>query len=134
MTFEIALENFLKSKSSITDIVGPRIFNRRMPREPYENVYPCIVYFKISSNENDIVRNYEERLVQFSCFGTSPADTIGLEIALRTVLSKYQGIWTDDTNSYKIIISLFHDSRDLYDNDTDLHHNAVDFLIKFTEV
>jgi hypothetical protein len=94
---EAGLVSLLKSDSSISTIVGSRIYPVIVPATAS---YPCLSYHTMSKPPEVNLDNsaQETARIQIDCWGTSYASVKTLQAALHTLLDGYQGICPDNTD------------------------------------
>ena len=99
--FEDGFYVYLQTKSSITNLVGTRIYPLRMPQRSAssDTVYPCITYQRISSRpvkHMTAAAPLQEARLQVDCWAATYASADALADALRLALDGYRGLWGSD--------------------------------------
>ena len=121
-----AIYNILSNDSSVSDLVGTRIYPQKIE---YNATIPAVTYFVTSvgpTNTKNGVSTYDYTAVQITAFGSTYDEASNLarliRVALDYVSGTYAGIVVD-----KIF---FEDANDIYDDsfgEKGIHYVAMDF-------
>lgn len=97
MSLEAAFYAYVTAQSSVTDIVGDRVYQDVMPQT---ETYPAIVYSLISENRSESgysltgANGQVESRLQVTCYSnTRPKVARQLYDALRMRLNGFKGLW-----------------------------------------
>ncbi len=128
MTIEEGLYSYLSGYAGLTALVGTRIYPLVMP----QNVtMPAIRYQRISSSRiysHDGPNKLTHPRFQFSCFAESYATAKAVANQVRFALAGYQGTM-GGAGGVTVQFAIVDDEVDLYEDETKLHHVAVDVVV-----
>lgn len=120
------IRTFLLSHETLTDLIGERLFPS-VAAEGTPGPYVC--YYEVSGvAHHDIPVGYPR--YQFSVFSKRYLEAKNIAAEIRSILQRYKG----QMGGYRIIQAVWSGSRELYEQDTKLHHVATDFQIIYREV
>lgn len=128
MTIEEAIRSYLTS-SPYPLTVGARVYSHRAPQTPTQ---PYLVFYRVSPepiHSQSGPSQLMQRTYQFSIYSSSQAAALSIGDALRTLLNGYSGMMGD------VLVSsvLWRTDRMLWEDDTKLHHNAIDMRFQYRE-
>lgn len=131
MIFEQALMTYLLAQSGITDLLGthddsPCIFFARAPQDVEQ---PYIIVLKVAGprlHSHDGGSGLANPQFQFSIFASSYGTAKEIAAAVQTALQGYSG--TMGGESGVAVNGIYYlNEVDQYENETELHHIAVDY-------
>tara|TARA_R100000655_G_C2949260_1_gene187039 strand:+ start:469 stop:876 length:408 start_codon:yes stop_codon:yes gene_type:complete len=121
-----AIYNILSNDSSITDVVGTRIFPQKIE---FNSTIPAITYFITSTtptNTKNGVSSYDYTDVQITAFGSTYDQASNLSRLIRIALDYVSGTYA----SIQVDKIFFQDANDIYDDnfgEKGIHYVAMDF-------
>jgi len=121
-----AIYSILSNESSVSNIVGTRIFPQKVP---YGQQMPSITYFVIDTTPNNTkngASTYDYVRCQITAFGVSYSQAQDLATEIRSALDYKTG------TEAGVVISkcFFEDSNDIFDDsfgENGIHYVAMDF-------
>lgn len=124
-TIEEALRTLLLSDSTVSGLVGTRVYPMQLP---LDCTLPAISYSKISSPNNHLIDVASPRF-QFSCFAEDYLEVQQLKTAVVSALNRYKGV----ASGIHIKQIVFQDASDDYEETTGIFHVPVDFKIIYQQ-
>ncbi len=126
---EEAIYSRLSTHAGVSALVGSRIYPSLMP----QNVtLPALTYIKVAGprvSAMSIDTGVARPRFQVSCWSQTYSQAKALAAQVRAALQRWRG-----TESGVVIQASFMENEiDLYDNETELHHVALDFEISHEE-
>lgn len=128
VTFEDGIRSFLTGSPYPLAVQG-RVYSHAAPQGPTQ---PYIVMYRIAVTPRHVHRGAPdllERLMQFSIFGTSQSQVLGIADALRRLLAGYSGTM----GSYTVAGVFWSGERSGFNEATRMHQIAADFRIQYFE-
>jgi len=129
---EYALKTALVENATVNGYVVGRVFYNIAPQDV---ATPYIVFSRVSGpreySHDGATGLYRARF-QFSAFAESYYEAKSIAVAIQGVLSGASGQLVADPND-TIGASFLDNELDLYEEDTKLHHIAVDYLVWVNE-
>jgi hypothetical protein len=128
MLIEQAIKKELMDASGVTDLISTRLYYVRAPQDVTK---PYVVFFKVSGPReysHDGASELANPRFQFSCFATTYYEAKQIVTAIRTVLEGFDGMMGGD-GGVSVGGCFCVNETDIYEDDTDLFHVAVDYLI-----
>jgi len=124
MQIEQAIMTHLLADSSITDLVGDRVFFVKAAQDVSA---PYIVFFKVTDppQYSHDGRSLYEPLFQFDIFDTTYSSVKEIAAVLKTSLEAYSGT-LGGAGGVAVNGSFVEDENDFYEDITRLYHTAVD--------
>ena len=125
MAFGDAIYSILSNDSTVTDITSTRIYPMRIPQGAS---LPAITYFIVSGgpiNTKDGAATDHQDTFQVSCFTTSYDTIQDLYSAVKAALERYSGT----VASTEVHTITYTGHVDLYEEDAEVYHRAIDFRI-----
>lgn len=135
LPFEEALRYFLTSASLA---VGSNVFSAYSQQRP---TTPYLVFVQIGprplhAHNGAPSPGILQRVYQFSIFDPSQSSSISIADALRVLLDGYSGVMAvsadPSAQQYSVKACLFQSQKYMYDNESRVHHQALDFFVQFT--
>lgn len=123
MTISTLVKAALAGDSSVTALVGTRVYPLILPQTP---TYPAITYQRISSTGTNGNTALRASRYQVNCWATTHAGAQALAGAVKTLFEEY----TSTTSGIKM--SLVVNELDDYDDDTDAYRIIVDIMLTTT--
>lgn len=138
LPFEEALRYFLTSNSSLSPLLGSNVFSafaQQRPTTPYL-VFVQIAPRPLHSHQGPPSPGILQRTYQFSTFDPSQSDSILVADTLRVALDGFSGIMPvsadPSAQQYKVSSALFLSQKYMFDADSRVHMQALDFFIQFS--
>lgn len=128
MQIEQAILNELLDDSTVTDLVGRKLYYVTAPQDV---VAPYVVFFKVSGPRvysHDGASQLANPRFQFSCFATTYYEAKQIVEAIRDALEAFSGTMGGDSGT-EVGSCFLVNETDIYEADTRLFHIAVDYLI-----
>lgn len=128
-SIEDAIYGKLNADANVTAIVGNRIFPIKMPDR---TAMPAISYARVTGPRVESFQGSStlaHPLYQIDCWAKTHRQMIDLAAKVRNSLQGFQGT----VASVKIQGILFENDMDLYEEDTETYHRALDFRIWYDE-
>ena len=126
---ESALLTQMLATSALTNLVGQRIYYSNAPQHVDK---PYIVFFKISGKRDQTqtaAMAFCNASIQFSVFAETYTSAKAVAAQIQALFQSYSG-----TLSSTHINAAFYDNEtDFYEQDTQLHHIALDFSFCYEE-
>lgn len=110
-------------------IVGGRVHPVLLPQNP---TYPALTYQLISDPREHSLEGVDglvEARYQLTAWALLYADVRSTTEAVRVALDGFSGTW----GAYEVSRAMNVGGVDLYDPDVEVHHTAVDYLIRYSE-
>jgi len=114
----------LSSDSKLKDLIGDKVFPQRIPQK---TPFPAVVYFLVSNHPSETKQaasDLDTLTYQISVYATSYQNVIEIAEEVRRVLDRYRN---DSENIDHII---FLRENDLFDEEAEVYHKALDFKIR----
>jgi hypothetical protein len=121
MTLEVAIKTYLLTKTSLTNLIGQRIYYSTLPQTP---TYPAISFFRISNirqHNLDIGSVY----YQFDVWSLTYIQSVEISNEIRLALQREKRVISGVT----MIQGVFLNEQDFYESDVKIFHVALDFKI-----
>lgn len=118
MSIESELYLHLKNDTGLNTLVSGRVYPNQKPQN---GQVPYLVYFIVSDNDKQCIGGsaYQQDIrVQIDCYSTSYSNVKAIKDATKNALYSFG----------KPLNSL--SNRDIYENDTELYRQLIDFKIK----
>jgi hypothetical protein len=137
LPFEEALRYFLTSNSSLSPLLGSNVFSAFSQQRP---ATPYLVFVQIGprplhSHQGPPSPGILQRLYQFSIFDPSQSDSILVADTLRLALDGFSGSMAvsadPSAQQYSVKACLFQSQKYMFDADSRVHMQALDFFIQF---
>lgn len=128
-TIEEAIYAKLNGDVNISALVSTRIYPLKMPDK---TPMPAITYFRVSGPRVEHFQGSStlaHPLYQIDAWGKTLREVINLSSKIRNALQGYAGTIA----SVRIQGILFENDTDLYEEDTETYHRAMDFRIWYDE-
>lgn len=127
-TIEDAIKSYLGT-SPFPLLVEGRVFSHKAPQNAQQ---PYLILYRISASPKHTHRGgvpVIERLMQFSVFGSSQSEVLGIADSLRRLIDGYSGAM----GSYAVRGVFWSNERSLYNETSGLHQLAADYTIHYVE-
>lgn len=138
LPFEEALRYFLTSSATLSPLLGTNVFSaysQQRPTTPYL-VFVAITVRPLHSHQGPLSPGILQRTYQFSIFDPSQSSSITIADALEDLLDGYQGVMAvsadPSAQQYSIQTALLLSRNHMFDPESRVHHQALDFFIQFT--
>ena len=134
MTLLEALHVYLAGKTTVTDIVGARIYRLNRPQD---SALPALTYRKVSG-QDQLYQSGTSTLawcrIELSCWASTPSGAEALRDAIRDVCQRYSGTVTDDGESVVVLLIRMEDDAEFYDSpdnagETGVYETTVDLHV-----
>lgn len=128
MQIEQAIKKELMVASGVTDLISTRLYYVRAPQNVTK---PYVVFFKVSAPReysHNGVSGLAQSRFQFSCFATTYYVAKQITEAIRAAIEAFSGTMGGDGGAGVGSCFCVNES-DMYEDDTQLFHVAVDYLI-----
>ncbi len=132
MQIEQAIKKELMAASGVTGLISTRLYYVRAPQNVTK---PYVVFFKVSSPReysHDGASELARPRFQFSCFATTYYEAKQITEAIRVTIEAFSGIMGGD-GGVEVGSCFCINESDIYEEDTQLFHVAVDYLIYHKE-
>lgn len=121
VTIEEVLRTLLLSDSTVSGLVGTRVFPVQLP---LDCPLPAISLHKISNPNNNLLDVASPRF-QFSCWAEDYLEVQQLKNAVISALNRYKGV----ASGIHIKQIVYLDASDAHEDITDIYHVPVDMKI-----
>ena len=123
--FSNDLRAYLLAQGSLTELIGNRLYPSVAPEK---TPTPYVTYFEVSSyGSHDLPIAFPR--YQFSVFDTRYLTAKNVAAELRSILQRYKG----RMGNTRVIQGVWEGGRELYEQDTGLHHIPTDFRMIYRE-
>lgn len=129
MTIEADLRALLVADTTVSGMVGTRIYLARLPQDP---TYPAITFSKVSGPRVHTLAGRGGRArprLSVHCWAESDVGAKALANAVRAVLDGFNGT----TNSGRRTTFLIDNEFDLYDDEADVYRVVQDYRASHRE-
>ncbi len=131
MSLYDALRTILLANADVTDLVGDRIYGKRLPHDP---TFPAITRDGISGlpwqGNSSRTLPLEGTVVQFSCWAESESKSINLARKVAECLQSYSGT-SDGVTIGAALVRSSPDAGTDYELDTGLYMTPIDVLVRY---
>ena len=128
MQIEQAVLKELLADSGVTDLISERLYYVKAPQDV---VKPYVIFFKASGPReysHDGVSALARPRFQFSCFATTYYEAKQIAEAIRAAIEAFNGIM-GGAGGAEVGSCFCINESDIYEDNTQLFHVAVDYLI-----
>ena len=128
MTVNADLTTILEAHAGLSALVGDRIHSNKLPQG---ETMPCITYRRISSTRISAMvadTGTVRAIYQYDVWATGYDSMRAVTEQLRQALQRYQG--TDTVEIEHIFVN---PEIEFYEDETELHHCAIDFEVIYKE-
>jgi hypothetical protein len=132
MIIETAIQKELSGTAAVSALVSNRIY---FVKAPQDVIKPYIVFFKVSApreHTHDGAAGLVEARFQFDVFATTYIAAKAIAGQIQAILQGYSGTMGGAGGVY-VNGCFYDDEQDLWEEDTNLYHIAMDFLMWVSE-
>ncbi len=129
MGFKTALVTYVTTDTTISGLIGARLYPALLPQKP---TYPCVRYVVVSAPreyDHNGASGLVKARVQFDAYGVTAAQVEAVKEAFRARLSGFKG----SMGSVVVGSSQMISERDGYEDSPDVYDSSFDFSIWFKE-
>jgi len=126
MSIEADMVTYILTLTSITDIIGARIYYQKLPEVP---TLPAIVYNRISSprsRTHDGDSNLSKPRIQYSCWGETPENVMSLADAFEDEFKSFSGT----AGSSTVYATIVENRLSLIDEESKFYHIPIDLMVQ----
>lgn len=126
----IAVYKLLSNSAEVTAIVGANIFPNVVPQKKTGDAITYTAGLTTAYDGKGAYNDYDETIMQISCFCADYAKADELIEAVRTALERESGTFGDAPNTVDVDNIFFQSAEDLgWLNDVEKYHKVIDFKI-----
>lgn len=127
MSIEADMKTYILTLTSITDIIGARIYYQKLPEDP---ILPAIVYNRISSTRSrthDGDSDLSKPRIQYSIWGSTPINVMALADAFEDEFKSFSGT----AGSSTVYATIVENRLSMIDPESKFYHIPIDLMIQY---
>ena len=127
MSIETDMVTYILTLTSITDLIGGRIYYQKLPDDP---TLPAIVYNRISgprSRTHDGDSNLSKPRIQYSIWAETDTSVMALADAFENEFKSFSGT----AGSSTVYATIVENRLSLIDTESKFYHIPIDLMIQY---